>query len=219
MTWRAAWLMMVFAGCVVGVTPRASAEGFTDIYIGGAFSDASTNGVQQQPGFAYSLDTSSSSWEGGLRGGYWFGGRAKWVGLAADVSYFQPAHVNVDLGLGSFIVVDPIAVNVLAATPLLMLRLPLLAGPEFEGGRLQPYAAVGPGLFTSFVTQNSWTETDFDVGVDVRAGLAVMLIRHLGLFVEYRYTDFDVTITDAWGLGVESTLSTNHVNAGLALRF
>ena len=102
-----------------------------------------------------------------------------------------------------------------------MVRLPLFTGDGFENGRIQPYAAVGPGFFLSVLTNASLigTEVGFDVGLDARAGVTVMLTSRFGLFVEYRYTDVDVETTGGFGSKATSSLQTNHVNGGVALRF
>jgi opacity protein-like surface antigen len=103
-----------------------------------------------------------------------------------------------------------------------MLRIPLLAGDEFKGGRVQPYGAIGPGLFVSLLTSDlapDQIDVGFDVGLDARVGVTGMLTPTFGLFLEYRYTDVDVEITDSADDKIRSSLQTNHVNGGIALRF
>ena len=59
----------------------------------------------------------------------------------------------------------------------------------------------------------------FDAGLDVRAGLTVLLARNFGLFAEYRRTDVDVKVTDSSGDKVKTNLESDHVSGGIAFRF
>ena len=102
-----------------------------------------------------------------------------------------------------------------------MLRLPLVKSDTHENGRLQPYVAAGPTFVLSVLTSDlaDGADAGFDVGFDLRAGVAIMLSRHFGLFTEYGYSDIGVSIENSAGDKVKSTIKTNRVHAGVALRF
>ena len=193
--------------CLAAAGP-VSSEGFLDLYVGGAYTEdagGSFGGVSAPLSFDNAV-------AGGIRGGYWFQGAARWLGIGLDMSYFGP-----DALAGTNLHMIPI-------TPMLMVRIPLFARDGFEHGQFQPYAAVGPGMFVSVLTIDVPGIDDvgagFDVGLDVRAGVAVMLTRVVGLFVEYRRTDVDVEISSFDFAGkFKTNLTSNHVNGGLALRF
>ena len=198
-------------GWLAFVPTRASAEGLLDIYAGGTFTSDSgltfnVDGDDLGP-FPASWD---DGWAVGIRGGYWFEGPMKWLGLALDLSYFPASE---SLGV--------LDIHLLPLTPTLMLRVPLFTRNAHPGGRIQPYAAVGPGFYISLIAEDLFfaSAVGFDVGLDARGGVAVQLIRQLGLFVEYRYSSVDVKITDALNDTVKTKFETNHINAGLALRF
>jgi opacity protein-like surface antigen len=112
---------------------------------------------------------------------------------------------------------DPTAV----ASFEIMLRRPLLTTSQFPQGRLQPQLTVAPALL--------FTDTDFSatVGVKVGAGLAWQFHPHIALFVEYRFTHFQLDVRDSALLvegliirnpDVEIDLNTHHIIAGISRR-
>jgi opacity protein-like surface antigen len=219
-------LAAIVVGGAVGAPSRVSAEGFLDLYIGGAFTQDSSLDFEISPFPDFSVPAEwNSSFAGGIRGGYWFQGRAKWLGLAGDLSYFQADVATADVANAPPVVsasaVESFTFHLVPISPLVMLRIPLLTGDGFDGGRLQPYGAIGPGLIVSILTNDavSGAEVGFNVGLDARVGVTAMLTPLIGLFVEYRYTDVDVEITDSFDDKIKTSLQTNHVNGGLALRF
>src|SRR5215467_14735274 len=89
--WTTSLLMLMSAvACLVMATP-AAAEWFTDLYLGGAFTekhDVDTN-FPTTGGQVTTLDVSfNNSFAGGFRGGYWFDGLLGQLelGVGLDVS-------------------------------------------------------------------------------------------------------------------------------------
>ena len=240
------WLLLT----IVAMAPAiARAEGFFDIYLGAAFpqdnpvdvhtddpllnSDtASPDGAVFRSAYPTNRDF---NWETspsvGLRGGYWFEWEdfPSFLGLGLDLSYYR-----------AFEDTDFAEINVWATpiTPLLMLRVPLGYSEDYPGGRVQPYAAVGPGftltaaradLSNLGIGLHDFKDATFDVGLDARAGLAVQVSHGFALFGEYRYTylkpHFDDTVDDAGGTGfetdvdIEPKLQTHHLVFGASFRF
>lgn len=198
----------------------AGAEGFVDLYIGGAFTEderigSNAAGVGLTPG--PSRVTFDDSLVGGLRGGYWIDS-APFLGVALDVSGFAMER---DFGASD----GGIAVIPLSA--LLMVRLPLGATDELPQGRIQPYGAVGPGAFVSALGIDIDGLDDFgdatvDAGLDVRAGLNFQILKWLAVFAEYRYTRFDPEWEDSVegvDVRIDTDLATHHVNVGLGFHF
>jgi hypothetical protein len=205
-----AWVAVV-GGMALGGS--AGAEGFMDLRVGGAFS--SDGNASVSGGGMFQSGRVDDSFTTGLRGGYWFDfSYLRWLGLAGDVSFFAP-HQS---GSGG------VDIYVLPFTPLLMARLPLLTSDELPNGRLQPYAAIGPGIFTTVVYEDStdYTAAGVDVGLDVRAGLNVQILKWLGVFAEYRYTSYEADVDDdVFGVNVQTELDldSHHVAAGVGFHF
>ena len=196
----------------LALAPRsASAEWFLDAY--GGVSMTADADVTIRSGRTFDdevkFDTEAT---GGARLGYWLGG-LRWLGVAADVSYFAPA------GEGSTV---ETRLEVVPITPLVMFRLPLLESPEFPNGRLQPYLGVGPGFFLTRVKVDvpglgeQRSDWQFEVGADARAGVTFMITPGFGTFVEGRYTAFS---TDAAGRSTEFDIETLHVLGGITFRW
>jgi opacity protein-like surface antigen len=196
----------------------ASAEWFRDLYLGAAWTrshNASTT-VPEAPvpedGYEYipepptpTSETERADFKSGLalgaRVGYWFE-KAPALGLALDVSYFQPDANGVDL-------------TVVPVSALVMVRL----NPK---RKIQPYAGVGPGLFISHASVDidtgagavHFSDTQRDLGVDARAGIAWQVAPKWGVFTEYRFTHFKVEFSDL-GINAETILNTHYVLAGV----
>lgn len=202
----------LFCSLAAGST-HALAEGFIDIYGGGAATqDADVAVSISSSGLGLvSRKTASekvdfgSSYTLGYRVGYW-SEKYPYVGIAADLSYFEAE----DKTTGTHIV--PISL-------MSMLRCSLYKNRHFPKGRLQPYLGIDPGLFlwyskTDFkpTLTKTVSGTSCASGIDLRAGIAWQFHEHLALFGEYRYTDFSVDLecTDIlYGLaGTRNTIQT-----------
>jgi opacity protein-like surface antigen len=202
------FVALVLLAVTVNAPSPARAEMFLDLYGGGAFpmdSDTTISG----PGYVVIGESPyKDSFVVGGRVGYYFEGRARWLGLALDVSYFK-ADIDVPNGAQNDVV--PISL-------LLMVRTPLIASPEFPRGRLQPYVGIGPSFVYSRSKAGTSSDTSFDVGFDFRLGLTWMVTKTIGLFGEYRFSyvqpDYNLN-----GETVEPEFGVNHIAAGVTFRF
>jgi len=203
----------------LALSAPAAAEGFLDLYLGGAFTEdeeVTGNGTS----FDFEYEDSAVF---GIRGGAWGEGRLPFLGGAIDISGFAPD--GDDRANGADLVAVPISV-------LLMARLPLVTSDEFPQGQLHPYVGVGPSLVISAIDLDSSSQAaanfatgiggiediEADLGVDVRAGLDVLLTRHFGFFTEYRFTHFSPTYKDG-GRRLSLDLDTHFVQGGVTFRF
>jgi opacity protein-like surface antigen len=223
-----------------------AAEGFFDLYFGAAFPESGDVDVKADdpfwnaprssspPGAQYTSDVDwDTSPSFGMRGGYWFEQTGvSFIGIGLDFSYYQAREDD------NF---APLDVYLTPITPLLMLRVPLGYSERYPGGRIQPYAAVGPGftiaaahadleeLSSTGAFLDDFDDATFAVGLDARAGLAVALSPHFALFGEYRYTyvepEFDDEVDDSGALDfdtdfeIEPEIQTHHIIFGLSFRF
>jgi opacity protein-like surface antigen len=196
------------AACILVAATGSSAEWFTDVYWGAAFTQAEdttaaipTLGVRvtekSNPGTSGSI---------GGRAGYWF----RVPGIAIDASHCAPGE---DL-------------NIFPVSLLVMLRWPVQVSARFPRGQVQPYVAAGPGLFISRtdadVLGEKFSDTSADVGLDARAGITWMFAPGIGFFGEYRFTHFEAGYEDTV-FGLRTTLDTkvptHHLVVGGTFRF
>jgi opacity protein-like surface antigen len=202
-------LLSVMLAIVVLAPTAAPAEWFVDGYLGPAVttsSKLSLSGQEQKEDL-----NGRSSPEFGLRVGRWLDDfNLWWLGVAFDVSYFRPA----------------IDVQTVPLSVLLMARYGFLKDEEFPGGRLQPYAGLGPGLFFSnangTIGFHDVNDTSKNVGLDFRLGLLFRFDSNWGAFAEYRFTH----VSPSWSVDVfggktdaDTTFNTHHGVLGVSYRF
>lgn len=106
----------------------------------------------------------------------------------------------------------------------------------YPGGRVQPYAAVGPALTLSVARLASedlvpglddFYDARLDVGLDARGGIAVHVAPRVALFFEYRFTyldlhyenEVDYDFGPGPDLDVDTILRTHHTTVGVSFRF
>ncbi|MEM7411323.1 MAG: outer membrane beta-barrel protein [Myxococcota bacterium] len=215
----------------VALPQLASAEFFVEGYAGPSFAENDTlrctgcNNLGLPVLTRSRTDYEYASSTFGLRGGYWFPGWAKFLGVGLDFSFYSASDDNIAK-------LDLLAVPV---TPLLMLRLPLLTSDEFPNGQLQPYGAIGPGFtvtianadFSRFEIFEDFVDAKLDVGFDARGGMAFQFHPNFAVFTEYRYTrvdlDFDDEVDFDFGPDIDVRLATrlavHHAVAGVSFRF
>jgi opacity protein-like surface antigen len=213
---------------VIATASPASAEVFLDLYAGGAFFGKPDFTIETNNGASRETERGESDTEvtGGGRAGYWFDLQGlPWLGVALDVSYFEPQFTPKG-GDGNLVKVK---VRTVPISPLLMLRLPLLQSPPHPNGQLQIYVGVGPGLFWTETTTrflNGVTEKvsadTIEVGVDFRGGVSFEIVPNVALFAEYRFTHYSISPEgriNGQRAKVEADLDTNHVLGGISFRF
>jgi outer membrane protein with beta-barrel domain len=206
------WGVLVLLVSAAAVPP-AAAEWFVDVYGGGAF----TGDVDVTIRDTTTVDDRvklDDELTGGGRLGYWFDTLGlPWLGAALDVSYFAPA--------GNRPAVET-RLEVLPISMLVMFRAPLFSGPGFPHGRLQPYLGAGPSLFVTRVKIDApslgerLSESQLEVGGDLRGGVAFMFTPNFGVFVEGRYTFFSM---NPGGRSTEFDVETVHALGGVTLRW
>ncbi len=235
--WTKSLVLLTSAlACSVVAVP-ASAEWFTDLYLGGAFTekhDVDTNSTGG--GQVTTLDVSfDKSFAGGIRGGYWFPFELGPVNFGAglDVSHFRPdISRQAALFCSRFCVsgvFDDLDLSVWVIGFDAMFRFPLLKSQQFPKGQLQPYVTVGPAIFVAHAEDrrnfepSNQTDTDTSVGVKVGAGVAWQFTKMIAAFGEYRYTHFSPEFTfrdDVLGSANLSTaVNTHYLLMGVSFRF
>jgi opacity protein-like surface antigen len=214
------------------VSAPAAAEGFLDLYMGASFPEnGDVDARASSPSiFAASINDRieyDTSFTGGLRGGYWFEDAANFIGIGLDLSYY---------GAFEDTSTAPLDIYALPITPLLMARIPIAVEEDFPGGRVQPYGAIGPGFTLSVALADlselgigidDLADASFDLGLDVRGGLAIHVAKPIALFAEYRYTrlrpEYDDEVDFDFGpdidIDIEPDLDVHHLVFGVSFRF
>jgi len=197
-------LLLTILALVLSLPGSSMAEGFSDLYLGMAFTEDENVTIAQETGtFTGEIDFDKEIVLG-YRIGYWFE-RLPWMGISLEVSYFEPG-VDRDNDL-----------TIIPITPLLMLRVPLLKSAQYPTGEWQPYVAIGPGIFYSRIDIGAYDDTQWDVGLDVRAGLKKMFSSNFGVLVEYRYTTFSPEFDDP--IVDDFEIETHHAVIGISVNF
>ena len=187
---RSRWFAILLLGWLTAALSNASAEGFVDLYAGWSTTRDSQVTLVATPSFGQSVSTSEHADYGrstvaGVRFGRWFA-QYPWLGTALDLSSFGADGRD---GQGQAVNAD-----VVALSWLLMARTSLLPSEAFLNGRIQPYLAVGPGLFHTKLSvdfspalNQRISDSSLDFGWDIRTGIAWQF-RSMALFAEYRFT-------------------------------
>lgn len=234
--WTKSLLMLTLVLACLAAAAPARAEWFTDLYLGGAFTEKHDVDTNAAPGRVTTLDVSlDNSFAGGIRGGYWFPFELGPVnfGVGLDFSHFRP---NIGRQTRTFCssfcvsgVFDDVDLSVWTVGFDAMFRFPLLKSTAFPNGQLQPYITVGPAIFVAhaedshnFVPSNQ-SDSDTSLGVKVGAGVAWHFTKLIAMFGEYRYTHFSPEFTfadNARGITDLSTdVNTHYVLVGVSFRF
>ncbi|OLC14254.1 MAG: hypothetical protein AUH29_10535 [Candidatus Rokubacteria bacterium 13_1_40CM_69_27] len=229
-------LILAVLGVTMVVAPPAAGEWFADLYAGGAFTESRDISVRGTPsgvavdGKLTDVDF-DDSFAFGARLGHWFDA-LRFIGVAADVSYFQPdissqtvtprgtltgplLGVPSGASFAGPVRLGHTHINVTAISLDLMLRWPLLTSEKFPRGRVQPYLTAGPGLYLTDVQH-------FDLGasggVKAGAGLTWLFTKDIGVFAEYRATHFEPEV-ESGRLRLNTTIDTRLILGGITARF
>lgn len=218
---------------VVLCAPQADAEtyvagqmGVTLPSIGSGLSNTDLTGVFIQ-GSTLSDQALTSSILYGAKVGHYFTA-VPWVGVEAEV-YNTTPHIKqqtIDFFAPSGTKVDSLDFPGLDFRVLTLAPFNLTL--RYHKTRLQPYIAVGPGIFfarihdPSLTSDNSQSSTD--VGLNAQVGLRYYITRHFTVFAEGKYNhvrfNFPETPQINFNLfGFNSTYNMFHVAFGLSYNF
>ena len=159
--------------------------------------------------------------------GYWFD-FFPFVGAELDISTFSPDITvpsqrlgNTGFNIGTFQDSVPVGnafkfnVSVVDIGVNIMGRYPLLQGPDFPRGRLQPYIGAGPALFFTSIedtrpnsdTNSLGSKSLTFGGFQLLGGVKFFLLKNLSLFAEYKFTHFTADLGGVPACGTSATCS------------
>jgi opacity protein-like surface antigen len=214
--------------------PQAYAEsyvagqfGVTLPSIGGGLSNNDLTGIFI-PGSTVSDQALTSSILYGAKVGHYFTA-LPWVGLEAEIFNTTP-HVkqqSLEFFAPSGATVG--SVNVEGLNFRVLTLAPLNLTLRYHKTRLQPYIAIGPGIFLarlkdpSLTSDNTQSDTAF--GLNAQAGLRYYVTRHFTVFMEGKFNHAQLNFAEtppgsSFNLfGFDSTYNMIHVAFGLSYNF
>ena len=201
-----------------GVALPSIGEGLTDVDLTGAFPAGSTMSDR-------SLKTSVLY---GAKLGYFFP-QARWFGIEAEIFNTTP-HIKEQsttisvppsptvTGGTTTAIVSGDHFSVLTLAPLnLVFRYP-------TNSRLQPYVAVGPGIFLgrveSIATGFEGSQSSTKLGLNTQVGFRYFMTRHVTVFGEWKYDHARFTFKENdTQFGFNGTYSMHQVAFGVGYHF
>jgi len=208
-------LLIVFA---VFIPTAASGEWFGDVYFGLHTSQADNMEIKINGTPIKTVDDSDTGQIFGGRIGYWFED-VSWLGLAGDLNFSELNFGEIDIGVGSL-------------SALVMARLKLKPSEKYPKGRIQPYIGVGPGFFyggmSEFIAEVPPSgfvleDTYFNMGLDARGGVTILIKESYGVLVEYGFKSFSPSFSSVASGGgqisLEPTFNTHNLVIGMTFRW
>jgi opacity protein-like surface antigen len=200
-----------------GVTLPSMTKGLTDNELTGVFPAGSTISDQ-------SLTTSVLY---GAKIGHYFRS-LPWLGLEAEV-YNTTPHIKEQTITFSVPPIPDQAINVPGVNFRVLTLAPLNLTLRYHKTRLQPYIAVGPGIFFARIKDPSLTsdnsQSSTDIGLNAQVGLRYYITRHFTVFAEGKYNHVKFSFSETppgigFNLfGFDSTYNMFHVAFGLSYNF
>ncbi len=206
-----------YIGGQFGLTLPSIGKGFTDTDLTGSFVSGSTLSDQ-------ALKTSMLY---GVKAGHYFK-RLPWLGIEAEIYNTTPHIKQQSLTFSG--PSGPVGSLNFPGLNLRVLTLaPLNVTFRYHKTRLQPYVAVGPGIFfarikdPSISSDNSQSSTK--LGINAQAGLRYYITRRVTVFGEAKYNHVRFNFPETppgpnFNLfGFESTYNMVHVSFGMNYHF
>jgi opacity protein-like surface antigen len=219
---------------IVLSTPQAYAEtyvagqfGVTLPSIGKGLTDNEVTGQAFISGVTTSDQALTSSVLYGAKLGHYFQS-VPWLGLEAEVYNTTPHIKQQDVTFSG--PSGPAGTANLPGVNFRVLTLaPLNLTLRYHKTRLQPYVAVGPGIFFARIKDPSLTsdntQSDTAFGLNAQAGLRYYITRHFTIFAEGKFNHVQFNFPETppginFNLfGFDSTYNMFHVAFGLSYNF
>jgi opacity protein-like surface antigen len=218
--------IVLFSPQAYGETYVAGQVGVTLPSIGGGLSNNDLTGIFI-PGATVSDQALTSSILYGAKVGHYFKA-VPWLGLEGEIYNTTPHIKQQDVTFSG--PSGPVGTVNLPGVNFRVLTLaPLNLTLRYHKTRLQPYIAVGPGIFfariqdPSITSDNTQSDTAF--GLNAQAGLRYYITRHFTVFAEgkFNHVKFNFSETPPGTnfnlFGFDSTYNMFHVAFGLSYNF
>lgn len=192
-----------------GITVPSISGGLTNVDLTGSFPDGST----------FSDNALKSSLMFGAKFGHFFT-RVPWFGLETEAFMTNPHIKQQPLTL----TVPPVSAT--AELPGAYFRVitwaPVNLVFRYPGKRLQPYVAIGPGVFFARIKDpnSSDSQSDTRLGLNTQVGIRYLLTRHIALFGEWKFNHARFHFEEQPDyFGFNGTYNMHHFALGLGYHF
>lgn len=192
-----------------GLTVPSMSGGLTNVDLTGSFPEGST----------FSDNALKSSLLFGAKLGHFFN-RAPWFGLETEAFMTNPHIKQQPLTL----TVPPVSAT--AELPGAYFRVvtwaPVNLVFRYPGKRLQPYVAIGPGLFFARIKDpnSSDSQSDTRLGLNTQVGIRYFVTRHFALFGEWKFNHARFRFDEKPDyFGFNGTYNMHHFVLGLGYHF
>lgn len=193
----------------LGLTVPSIGKGLTDVDLTGSFPEGST----------LSDNALKSSLMFGAKLGHFFN-RAPWFGLETEAFMTNPHIKQQPVTL----TVPPVAAT--AELPGAYFRVvtwaPVNLVFRYPGKRLQPYVAIGPGVFFARIKDpnSSDSQSDTRLGLNTQVGIRYFLTRHVALFGEWKFNHTRFHFKEETDyFGFNGSYNMHHFAIGLGYHF
>lgn len=220
---RDRWVLMRVAAVTFLLIAGIAETGRTEVYIAGGAGITfpldlrHVRGTGAEHGVSFeNLDLANAGAFGG-KIEYFFEDKGwEWIGVEVEgfishphvvrQTWSNPHASSLIAGTGEHLRIVTTALNVLARYPL---------------GRLQPYAGIGLAMVSATVSGPSLAVSDSSPGLNLLAGVKVLLTERIAVFCEGRYTYASFQFEDAGlaGAGVKGVYQAPGFIAGVAWHF
>jgi opacity protein-like surface antigen len=216
----------LFAPQAYAETYVAGQFGVTLPSIGKGLTDNEVTGIGFIPGVTTTDQALTSSVLYGAKLGHYFTA-VPWIGIEAEVYNTTPHIKQQDITFSG--PAGPAgSLNFYGLDFRVLTLAPLNLTLRYHKTRLQPYIAVGPGIFFARIKDPSLTsdntQSSTDVGLNAQVGLRYYITRHFTVFAEGKYNhvrfNFSETPPGIFNLfGFDSTYNMFHVAFGMSYNF
>ena len=172
------WLTPIFCLCIAVMLPEASAK--AESYVAGQFGSSVHGTLNDPDNVSPDLGLKNSLMYGAKLGHYF--DNLKYFGVETEAYTLTP-HIKQQ-----------------GATPGAHLRVTTWATNlvyRYPGEVFQPYAGVGVGAFFARGSDTSSSDTSISPGLNVQAGLRVLVTKQVALFGEYKFNSTQMHFKDA----------------------
>lgn len=172
-----AWLAPIVYLCLAALLPDASAT--AESYVAGQFG-VSVHGTYKDPDNVVSDLALKESWAYGAKLGHYLD-NLKYFGVETEAYSLTPQIKQ------QTVTINGVPAGTLSGSHLRVTTWAANVVYRYPGEILQPYAGVGIGVFVAQASNAAESDTSLSPGLNVQAGLRVMVFKQVAVFGEYKF--------------------------------